>query len=248
MTVQEIFKQKQEQIAAEQIAMPPDQMKQLADEFMRTPLDFRAALTAHEPGIVAPIPDAKGTTPEASGETAGALVCLYESDGADCLAVESRWRFYSEKQIYMRAVRQNATVPILCCGYTISTYQIHQALLVGADAVLLIGQLLSNELQFLLVSEAHKYGLQTVTLAHSAQLAESAVKSGTDIIAANNSVGADAYDLLQTKRVLENIPRGIGRMSVGGIATKADLKLVASYGAEGALVDKAFMSDVIASA
>lgn len=242
MTAQEVFDRKLKQLAEEKIAMPAEKLKQLAEESMRVPLDFRASLTAGNPGIVAPIPDRHGTTPESAGDTAGALVCAYQSEGANCLAVESRWRFYSEKTIFMRKVRQNATVPILCCGYTIEEYQIHQALLIGADAVLLIGQLLSNELQFLLVSEAHKYGLQTVTLVHSSDLAMEAAKSGTDVVAASNAQGEESFDLALTKTILANLLPGPARMSFGGIATRKDLDEVVSYGAQGALVETAFMA------
>lgn len=240
MTPEQIYEQVQAQLKEEQITVSPAEMKERASEYEGVPLDFCGTLLKGHPGIIAPIPDKKGSGPRESGDDAAALAERYVAAGANCLAVESRWRFFNEKQIFMQPVRERSNVPLLCCGYTIETYQIYEALLVGADAVLLEGRLLTDEAQFLLVAEAHRCGLQTVTLVDTSDLAHDAVRAGTDAVAANE-VSGNAFNLNQTGPIVSAVAGRVPTIAFGGIATEAQLKQVAGDGAGGALVEPAFM-------
>lgn len=240
-TASEIFEQKQQQLSDEKIAAPPEQMKRRAEEFERTPLDFRGAIMEHRPGIIAPIGDQQTESPSMAGCRAGQTARTYQEQGADCLAVEARWRFFNEKETFMRPIREDTSLPILCCDYTIEAYQIYQSFLLGADAILLMAQLLTNEAQYLLVSEAHRLGLQTVTLVDAQELVAPALQSGTDMIAANNAVGPHQFSLARTKVILSVVPSQIPGLSFGGVRTHAQLRQVAAEGAAGALVETACM-------
>lgn len=238
MTGSQIYQKQEQQLKEEQVVMSAQEIQQLAAEDERVPMDFKAAVLRGHPGVIGPITAAE-SDPTRAGHDAEKTARRYKKDGAVCLAVDGRFIFYDEQDAFMRRMRERVDLPILRCIYTIDAYQVYQTLLLGYDAILLSGGLLTDEAYFLIVNAAHQCGLQTVTLVHNVDEVKTAANSGTDMIAAGNATD-DGMNLDMTAALLKRVPSQIVGLSFGGVITHAELNQVASYGAAGVLVDPAF--------
>lgn len=154
-----------------------------------------------------------------------ALARAYASGGADAIAVVTEERFFLGARNTLHRVRQVADCPVLMKDLVVDAYQIVEARVLGADAVLLIPSLLfgAGELAALL-AQAGELGLECLVEVHDESELEHALLSGAAVVGVNNrNPGSFQVDLGTTERLSRLLPAGCVLVSESGIRTRDDV-------------------------
>jgi indole-3-glycerol phosphate synthase len=172
----------------------------------------------------------------------------YERGGAACLSVLTDRKFFQGSFDNLVAIRQRVELPLLCKEFIIDPYQIYLARVAGADAVLLIAAILSDqELQeFLQVIQS--LGMNALVEVHTlAELDRVLALSGVRLVGVNNrnledftvDIGTTQQLLTKRREQLHNLD--ITLVSESGLYTPADLALVAEAGARTVLIGESLV-------
>lgn len=134
------------------------------------------------------------------------------------------------------------SLPILRKEFIVDEYQIHYAKLLGADAVLLIASMLSEEDLKDFNDIAHFIGLQTLVEVHSAEEA-AIVPKDADMVGINNrNLSTFATDISHSARLIDSLPADAVKIAESGIHTPDDILQLKGLGFDGFLISEAFMS------
>lgn len=171
------------------------------------------------------------------------LAACYIAAGAAAVSVLTDERFFHGADDDLIAVRERIPAPVLRKDFTISSYQIYEARALGADAILLIVSLLTDELIHIFLDTADCLGIDTLVEAHTEEEVRRAVAIGAPIIGINNrDLGTFAVDLGTTERLRPLIPDRTIVVSESGIMSRADVERVATAGAQAVLVGEALVT------
>lgn len=233
-----IVAQKRIEVAAAQAARPA---AQLQPQLAAAPAvrDFVAALRA-APGIGL-IAEVKKASPSAGIIRADFnpvhIARTYEASGAACLSVLTDEKFFQGHLDYLRAVRQAVSIPVLRKDFVIDPYQVLEARVAGADAILLIAECLDeatlNELYASIVS----YGMTALIEIYEPSNLDRVLALHPPLVGVNNrDLRSFVTDLDQTLRIQPRVPAGTLLVSESGIRTRADVDRLKSHGVGAILV------------
>lgn len=211
-------------------------------------LDFAAALTA-QPGasLIAEVKRAspsKGVIaqewdPEQIAET-------YARNGAAAISCLTDSRFFQGKLEYLTAIKErlreiDRPIPVLRKDFIYHEYQVYEARMAGADAILLIvGVLGDNDLRTLR-ELAESLGMAALVEVHDEVETERALKSGARIIGVNNrDLRTFQVDIETTGRLRKLIPPDKILVGESGIRTAEDVERMAAMGCDAILVGETF--------
>ena len=166
----------------------------------------------------------------------------YEAAGADAISVLTEPYFFQGSNEYLKEIRANVLLPILRKDFTVDEYMIYEAKSIGADAVLLICSILSqeqlNEYRLL----AKELGLAALVEAHDEREVEMALKAGAEIIGVNNRNLKDfTVDINNSLRLRQLVPDNILFVSESGMKTPQDIQRLRENGTDAVLVGETFM-------
>ncbi len=174
----------------------------------------------------------------------------YLDGGASCLSILTDEPYFQGSLSYLTKIAEFAQAPLLRKDFTIHPLQIHEAVIAGADAILLIVAALDDDLLKRLYQEARDFQLDVLVEVHDLPEMERAIDLGADLIGINNRNLKTFETTLDTTRTLA--PRvEPGRMIVAesGLSTPADLAELAGYNARAFLIGESLMrqADVAAA-
>jgi indole-3-glycerol phosphate synthase len=178
-----------------------------------------------------------------------AIAKAYEEAGASCISVLTDEKFFQGSKDYMRAIRDAVRIPILRKDFIIDPLQILEAIEYGADAVLLIVSILSDQELKLFLSMTMEAGLDALVEVHDEVELQRALEAGAAIIGINNrdlrtfKVSLDTSVQLIAKA--KEHPYGSTKIFVAesGIHTVADVQKLAAAGAHAVLVGESLMRE-----
>lgn len=177
-----------------------------------------------------------------------AIAQAYERGGATCLSVLTDEKFFQGSFANLQKVREKVTLPLLCKEFIIDPYQIYLARVNGADAILLIAAILSNEVLTEFMQITRSLNLTALVEVHTlAELDRVLTLPDVELIGINNRNLQDfSVDLQTTQRLLlqrqnQINSRGITIVSESGLYTPADLSFVAKAGATAVLVGESLV-------
>lgn len=166
----------------------------------------------------------------------------YESAGADAISVLTDEQFFQGSLRYLSEVRQATTLPVLRKDFILHEVQIYEALVAGADAILLIVAALEQDRLEALYRLATDFQLDVLVEVHTLQELERALDVSPRIIGINNrNLTTFEIDLQTTEELSEEVPEGIILISESGIKTPADTRRVFNCGANAVLVGETLM-------
>lgn len=173
---------------------------------------------------------------------------LYALAGASALSVLTEEKFFQGSLLFLKAIRNAVALPLLRKDFIIDEYQIYESLYYGADCVLLISEVLSeNELaHFVLL--AHKLGMDAIVEAHSETELEKAIKAKGVILGINNrDLHTFKVDLSTTEHLISLVPKDRVVVSESGISSHDDVAYLRSLGVNSVLIGETFLrsSDII---
>ena len=166
----------------------------------------------------------------------------YERAGAAAISclTEPRW-FLGSDEIF-RAIRREAVIPMLRKDFTVDEYQIYQARLMGADAVLLICALLDTATLARYLELAHSLGLAALVETHDEEEICSAVSVGAKIIGVNNRNLKDfSVDFSNAARLRELVPPECVYVVESGVSSTEDVAALKKAGADAVLMGEVLM-------
>lgn len=166
----------------------------------------------------------------------------YERAGADCVSclTEPKW-FLGSDEIFGE-IRRKISIPMLRKDFTVDEYQIYQAKLMGADAVLLICSLLDTPTLADYIELCGRLGMSALVETHDEREISSAVEAGARIIGVNNrNLNDFTVDFSNAARLRETVPPGTLFISESGVRQPSDIALLRSIGVDGVLIGEALM-------
>ncbi len=213
--------------------------------------DFLAALKSSQlrPALIAEVKKAspsKGVIREDFDPVA--IAKAYQAGGAACLSVLTDVKFFSGSFENLSLVRQNVTLPLLCKEFILYPYQIYLARSKGADAVLLIAAILTNQdLQyFLLILE--KLKMTALIEVHTLEELDRVLQlEGVKLIGINNrNLETFTVDLQTTSQLLKERQRELEKrdilvVSESGLHNLSDLEIVKASGAQAVLIGESLI-------
>jgi indole-3-glycerol phosphate synthase len=206
--------------------------------------DFRAALEA--PGGVQIIAEVKKASPSAGLLRADfepvAIARIYERHGAACISVLTDVPFFQGSLEYLAAVRAAVRPPLLRKDFLLDRYQLLEARCAGADAVLLIAEMLDDATMRQLLDGARELGMQALVELHDAANLDRVLASGARLIGVNNrDLRTFVTRLEQTLELAERLPAGCCLVSESGIRTRQDILRLQEAGVRAVLIGETFM-------
>jgi len=166
----------------------------------------------------------------------------YIMSGVQAISVLTEKDYFLGDDSYLVKVRQTAPVPLLRKDFIIDLWQVYQSRCLGADAILLIVALLSDELLKKMLIVAGILGLQCLVEVHDEAEVEKALKAGARIIGINNrDLRTFKTDIRTTEKLIGSIPHDRIVVSESGIRTADDIRYLKEVGADAVLVGESFM-------
>ena len=205
--------------------------------------DFRAALTARQPAIIAEIKKASPSKGVLSADFDPARMARsYARGGAAAMSVLTDVTFFQGSLADLDLARSAAPMPVLRKDFTVAASQVLEAAAYGADAILLIAAILSEREIREYREAAARYRLSALVEVHNRSELERALGAGADIVGVNNR-DLTTFDVtLETSlRLAEHIPDSVVRVSESGIHGPGDVARLRDAGFHAFLVGEHLM-------
>lgn len=171
-----------------------------------------------------------------------AIARSYEAAGATCLSVLTDEDFFQGSLAYLTSVRQVCRLPLLRKDFIVDPYQVYEARVAGADAILLIVAALGDPLMHELAATAQNLDLDVLVEVHDADELERALLLDTPLIGINNrNLRTFATSLETTLDLLARIPDDRLVVTESGIHGIEDVALMRRHSVNAFLVGEAFM-------
>lgn len=166
----------------------------------------------------------------------------YEAAGASAISclTEPKWFMGADK--YLKQITDTVSIPVIRKDFTVSEYQIYEARLLGASAVLLICALLDTDIVKRYIEICDSLGLSALVEAHNEQEVKSAISAGARIIGVNNRNLHDfSVDVNNSTKYREMIPQDIAFVSESGIKSHSDIKVLLDNKTDAVLIGETLM-------
>ena len=151
-------------------------------------------------------------------------------------------RFFDGNLKTLKELKGRITLPLLRKDFIIDEYQLYESVVAGADAILLIADILTGEELANFYRISKELGMDVIVEVHNEEDIEKALKSGTSIIGINNrDLNTFKVDISTTQRLIRHIPESKVRVSESGIKTYEDVMFLKSLGINAVLIGEAFM-------
>lgn len=161
----------------------------------------------------------------------------YEEAGAAAISVLTEPTFFDGAPAHLRAVRAAVNIPVLRKDFIVSEYQLLEAAVWGADAVLLIVSALKDEELQALLRAAGALGLACLVEVHDLPEVARAVDAGARVIGVNSrNLRTLSVDLDVLDRAAASLPATVTGVAESGIRSPADLERLERAGYHAFLV------------
>lgn len=204
---------------------------------------FRRALMRDDINIIAEVKRAspsKGRFPARLAPRQQGLE--YERAGAACISVVTEPKFFEGSLELLSDLHTNLSLPLLRKDFIIDAYQIYEARLAGADAILLIVAILEDSQLRELAVVAGELGMDVLVEVSNAGELERALAAGAEMVGVNNRNLQDfSTDLERSLRLAASIPREVTAVSESGIHNSSQIDELRAAGYRAFLIGEYLM-------
>ncbi len=212
-------------------------------------LPFASALRGQRVRLIAEVKRASPSKgPIAPGVAAEVVASEYLAGGAAAISVLTDEPFFQGSLADLEAVSQLAHAaqpprPVLRKDFVVDPYQVAEARVYGADAVLLIVAALTPRALRELLAAVHSYGLEALVEVHDERELEQALEAGALVVGINNrDLRTFAVDLAVSERLASLIPSDRVIVAESGVHGPSDVERLAAAGVHAVLVGETLMS------
>jgi indole-3-glycerol phosphate synthase len=206
--------------------------------------DFKAAIS--RPQTISLIAEIKFASPSAGLIRKKAdpayIGRIYEYAGAAAISLLTDQRFFQGDLKKLPGLKTAISLPILRKDFIIDEVQVREAFVYGADAVLLIARILSQQQLAEYIDLCRELGVSPLVEIHSEDDLEKAIVSGAEIIGINNrDLDSFNVDIHTTFKLAPLVPNNCILVSESGISEKEDIRALQTTGIQAVLVGSALM-------
>ena len=243
--LEEIVAYKREFVARVRYQKPLAEVQAAAAD-TADPADFAGALQG---GDIALIAELKKASPSRGLIRADfdpeRIAATYAERGARALSVLTDEAYFQGSNAYLQVARQVSGLPVLRKDFTIDPYQIYEARLIGADAILLIVALMDgSQLDDFLGVAGEELGLSVLVEVHTAAELDRGLQAGARLIGINNRDLRTFETTLETTfDLLPGLPADVTSVSESGIKEREDVERLSAAGADAILVGETLMRE-----
>jgi indole-3-glycerol phosphate synthase len=170
------------------------------------------------------------------------VVGAYERGGAAALSVLTEGPSFGGSLDDLRAARACSRLPVLRKDFIVDAYQIDEAVLAGADAILLIVAALDDRQLAALGAYAEERGLSALVEVHDRLELERALASGASIVGVNNrDLKTLEVDSRTSFELLPLVPSGTVTVAESGFSRSEEVAALRDAGADAVLIGEALM-------
>lgn len=246
MILDEILAHKREELMRARRRIPSEDLAERARTADGPLRGFRQALCSAQPPRV--IAEIKRRSPS-KGEIQrnfDPVGCAkaYAEAGAAAISVLTDERYFGGHLDYLGLVRRAVSLPILRKDFVVDAYQVDEARVAGADAVLLIAGALSADNLADLRGRVLALGMDALVEVHDEPDLRRALDCEADLIGINNrDLRTFETDLAVTERLASQVPKEIVVVSESGIFTADDVARLMDAGAHALLIGESLMRE-----
>ena len=206
---------------------------------------MKNALMKSDTGIIAEFKrksPSKGWINEAA--TADKVPISYQENGAAAISILTDSHYFGGSNVYVRtAIASKVRIPVLYKNFIIDEYQIYQAKICGASAILLIAACLTKEQCRQLIAKAHELELEVLLEMHNEEETEYA-ELEPDMYGINNrNLGTFETDVNNSFQLIERLPAEGVKVSESGISDPDTIRQLRACGYKGFLIGETFMKE-----
>lgn len=240
----EIVLTKEREVEAAQHELPFEALKErLANHLAER--NFRKALAV--PGKLSLIAELKRKSPSRGMLRERfdpvSLAQTFEKSGAAALSVLTDEFYFGGHLDFLRDAKQFTEIPALRKDFIVDPYQVYQAALYEADAVLLIARILTEETLMACMQAADQLGLEPLVEVHSEEDLAIALRSGAHVIGINHrDLRTFQVDPRVSEILVPRIPAGKLIVAESGIQTAEDVQRMQRLGVHAVLIGEALMT------
>lgn len=241
--LEQIVATKRSEIAESRRRMPLEELEAQAADAPPT-RDFRAALVG--PGPIRLIAEVKKASPSAgvirNDFDPVAIARIYQAHGASCVSVLTDVRYFQGHLSYLARVRASIVIPVLRKDFLIDEYQVVEARMAGADAVLLIAEILDDRSLNTLLDRTRSLGMSALVEIHDEANLPRVLAAGADLVGINNrDLTRFTVDLDLALKLRDQIPDNIVVVAESGIKTRNDVLKLEEARVDAILVGETLM-------
>lgn len=167
---------------------------------------------------------------------------IYQDCGVQAISVLTEEDYFGGNLSYINEVKNTATVPVLRKDFILEPYQVYESRFYGADAILLIADLLSKEKMEELMRLAESLGLDCLIEAGDEKELKKVISLKAALIGINNrDLHTLEVDPKTTEKLFLFIPKGSVVVIESGIKTHQDVLFLKILGVNAVLIGEAFM-------
>jgi indole-3-glycerol phosphate synthase len=225
-------------------------LETLKSRIMHLPqvIDFAGALTAGTKSSVRIIAEVKKASPSkgilCQQFDPVAIARAYGDGGAAAVSVLTEKNYFQGSLEYLRAIKEAIPLPVLRKDFIFDPYQLYESRAYGADAVLLIAVMLSEELLAELLQLSRALSLFHLVEVHDQNDLQKALTAGAEIIGINNrDLKTFVTDIRTTIDLMPAIPEDKIVVSESGISSRQDLEQLAAAGVDAFLIGETLMKE-----
>ena len=212
----------------------------------RVPLDFGAALNQDRIQLIAEV---KQSSPSRGVLCADfspvTLAREYAKDGAAAISVLTEMNYFGGSINHLAAIRAEVHLPLLRKDFIFDPYQVYESAAYGADALLLIAAILSQQQLGELLSLSHSLGMGCLVEAHNEAEIDQALHANAQVIGINNrDLSTFAVDINTTRRLRPLLSEQQIVVSESGISSRLDVEKLKGWGVNAILVGEALVTTV----
>jgi indole-3-glycerol phosphate synthase len=248
----QIIATKRQEVRDRKVAVPVDQLKRRIADLPR-PRNFFSAVTSQTDKPLNLIAEVKKASPSAGVIRADfdpiAIARAYEQAGADALSVLTDEQYFQGRLEYIQAIRDVVGLPVLRKDFLIDSYQVFESRAAGADAILLIAEVLETsqmiDLQILATELNMTCLIEVHDMEHLIRVRDRVIgfphKSYSLLGINNRDLRTFKTDLGTTLRLAELVENRQVLVSESGIHSAQDVKKLEAAGVRAALIGESLM-------
>ena len=167
----------------------------------------------------------------------------YEAAGASAISVLTEPEYFLGSDRYLQEIAAETNIPVLRKDFIVDSYQIYEAKLLGAQAILLIAALLNDAKNLAAyIKTASELELSALVEIHNEAETEQALQAGAKIIGINNrDLKTFKVDTGVTAQLKKRIPAGIITVAESGIRSADDVREMKDIGVDALLIGESLM-------
>ncbi|MEW6237498.1 MAG: indole-3-glycerol phosphate synthase TrpC [Candidatus Omnitrophota bacterium] len=244
--LREIIENKRREVEERQRIRPLDDLKPAAAAAPPA-RDFRSDLRRGG-GPLKLLAEIKAASPSAgvirADFDAAEIARLYERAGASAISVLTDAKYFSGSDEHLQAARAAVSLPVLRKDFTLGEYQLYESRILGADAVLLMAQVLDREIFAALLQKARELGLYVLAEGHTAEQIQFIVDVGAEVIGINNrDFETLTTDIETTLNLIHLVPEDRIVVSQSGIFLREEAQRLEAAGVDAIQVGTSIMKE-----